>query len=303
MQSASILGLGQNAVVHIETDEDFRIRVGALRETVNRLKNEGLLPICISATAGTTDFGSIDSLKELAELCEEHDIWLHVDAAYGGALILSDQHCSKLSGIERADSITVDFHKLLFQPISCSAFLLKEKSRFMLMNLNAEYLNPESNRKLGIIDLVYKSIQTTRRFDVLKPFLTLQMLGRKKMAEFIDYTIYLAEQTAIMIEDNPKFELAAKPNINTIVFRYVSGFRNEKIPKAEWENDINRSIKLELLLKGKAVVGQTVVNGTNYLKFTLMNPLATLEDMKKLLISIVSCGVEIEQRLLVDVVS
>jgi L-2,4-diaminobutyrate decarboxylase len=291
-QSAAILGLGHNAVVTVETDENFRMKPQVLKEKIELLKSEGLLPIAVVGTAGTTDFGSIDPLKEIAEIAEENGIWFHIDAAFGGALILSETFKNKLDGISKADSITVDFHKLFFQPISCSAFLLKDKSRFMLMNLNAEYLNPESNVQHGILDLVYKSIQTTRRFDVLKPFLTLQMIGRKTMGEIIDYTLHLAQQTAEMIKADVRFELAAEPSINTVVFRYLpSGdFANEEI------NEINSAIKIDLLLKGDAVIGQTGIGGNAFLKFTLMNPLARIEHIEKLLNVIAERGAEIVEK-------
>lgn len=160
------------------------------------------------------------------------------------------------------------------------------------MNLNAEYLNPESNVQHGILDLVYKSIQTTRRFDVLKPFLTLQMIGRKMMGEIIDYTLHLAQQTAELIKADERFQLAAEPSINTVVFRYLPSevFKNEEI------NEINSAIKIDLLLKGDAVIGQTGIGGNTFLKFTLMNPLAKIEHIQVLLKKIAERGAEIEAK-------
>src|SRR3954463_12467927 len=126
-KSAIQLGLGTQAVRRIACDEDFRMCPETLRAEISSLRAEGLWPVAIVATAGTTDFGSIDPLLEISDIAHEYGIWLHVDAAYGGALLLTDRYRERLAGVERADSLTIDFHKAFFQPISCSAFLLADQ--------------------------------------------------------------------------------------------------------------------------------------------------------------------------------
>ncbi len=288
-QSASILGLGQNAVVKINKNV-FEEDVIALENTINELKEQGLLPIAYVTTAGTTDFGTIGSIDILADCAHKHGLWIHVDAAYGGALILSEKHKHKLNGIEKADSVTVDFHKLFYQPISCGVFIVKDRSSFEFIRLHADYLNPESNEELGILDLVYKSIQTTRRFDALKPFIALQHIGKKKFGEMLDHTIELAEEVSSMIEHDPQFELAYLTPINAVVFRYLPNSTNEKERAA-----INNTIKTKLLLSGKAIIGQTTVNDKAFLKFTLLNPMTRLTDVVELLDEIKQIGKQLEQ--------
>jgi L-2,4-diaminobutyrate decarboxylase len=287
-QSASILGLGQNAVVKINKNE-FEEDVIALENTINELKEQGLLPIAYITTAGTTDFGTIGSIGSLADCAHKHGLWIHVDAAYGGALILSAKHKHKLNGIEKADSVTVDFHKLFYQPISCGVFIVKDKSSFEFIRLHADYLNPESNEELGILDLVYKSIQTTRRFDALKPFIALQHIGIKKMGEMLDHTIELAENVSSIIEQDPQLELAYKTPINAVVFRYLPDISNKNEA-----NSINNTIKTKLLLSGKAIIGQTSVNQKAFLKFTLLNPMTQLIDVVDLLQEIKQMGKQLE---------
>lgn len=179
-QSAALLGLGHQAVVTVPMDSQYRICPQAVASKLDELYAQDLLPIAVVATAGTTDFGSIDPLLELSVCARRHDLWFHVDAAFGGALILSDRHRDKLAGIAAADSITVDFHKLFYQPISCGAFLLRSGHHFSLLRLHADYLNPESNAEFGILDLVVNSIQTTKRFDALKLFMA-QRMGKKSL--------------------------------------------------------------------------------------------------------------------------
>ena len=290
VQAAALLGLGQQAVITVETDANYRLCPVALERKLVELKQQDLLPIALVATVGTTDFGSIDPLPELAVCAKKHGLWLHVDAAYGGALILSNRHRHKLAGIEAADSITVDFHKLFYQPISCAAFLLKDRSNFNLIKLHANYLNPETNEDLGFLDLVTKSVQTTRRFDALKLFVSLQALGHKAFADMIDTTIELANSTANLMIADFNLELATYPTINSIVFRYLPKQVISEIDFTAWVNQINDQIRLSLLQRGEAVIAQTRIGNCIYLKLTLLNPRTTITHIQNLLSSIKHLG-------------
>ena len=282
-QAAAQLGLGEQAVVAVAVDTEYRMSAVKLQETLQALKQEGCLPIAIVATAGTTDFGSIDPLREISEIAQKLGVWLHIDAAYGGALAICDRYCHLLRGIDGADSIAVDFHKLFYQPISCGAFLLKNRLNFELIKLHADYLNPESHTEFGMVDLVTKSVQTTRRFDGLKLFVTLQAIGQKQLAEMIETTIKLAQATADLINDDSDLELANFPTINAVTFRYIPG-------KFELANSINQQIRLTLLRSGEAVIAQTQINHKVYLKFTLLNPHTTLTHVKEILRRIKEIG-------------
>ncbi|RKL68149.1 aspartate aminotransferase family protein [Salipaludibacillus neizhouensis] len=294
-QSAFLLGLGEKAVIPVETDSHHRMCVDSLDRCLKEVRNQGLHPFALVATAGTTDFGSVDPLAEIATRAYQHQIWFHVDAAYGGALMLSESHKHQLTGINLADSISVDFHKLFYQPISCGAFLVKDKSNFDFIKLHADYLNPEDDEDTGIPNLVTKSIQTTRRFDALKLFVSFQALGKKTFADMIDYTIKLAQDTAIMIEKDSDFELMNHPEINAVVFRYRAESK-EKINDTEELNRLNRLIRNKLLKQGHTVLARTRVNNSVYLKLTLLNPSTTVEDIQSIL-SQIKHLVETEQRI------
>jgi L-2,4-diaminobutyrate decarboxylase len=293
-QSAALLGLGHQAVVKVATDDGYRMCPQALAETLVELQKQDLLPIAIVATAGTTDFGSIDPLPELAACARQHQIWFHVDAAFGGALILSDRHRHQLTGIDLADSITVDFHKLFYQPISCGAFLLREGRYFNLLRLHADYLNPESNGELGILDLVVNSIQTTKRFDALKLFMSMQAVGRQTFAAAIDQTIDLATQIAQVIEADPSLSLAAHPTINAVVFRYILQEQPPDIDRVARSNQINDRIRLALIHQGQAIIAQTKVGNLTHLKFTLLNLRTELSHLETLLERIKELGRSLE---------
>lgn len=288
-QAAALLGLGEEAVILVDTDRQYRMDLLDLDKKFYHLKRNGYLPFAIVATAGTTDFGSIDPLPEIAKRAQAEELWLHVDAAYGGALLMSDRYKHLLAGIERADSLAVDFHKLFYQPISCGAFLLKDKAHFSLIRRHADYLNSEEDDLLGIPHLVSKSVQTTRRFDALKLFVSLQAIGRIRFAEMIEHTLEMAQKAAWFIRRDQRLELINDPPaLNAIVFRYLP------LSDEICGNRINRDIRDVLLQEGKAVIAHTKVNGAACLKLTLLNPMLTVEELTDLLQEIKQTGLKLE---------
>ena len=279
-QAAAQLGLGEDAVVDVATDDRRRMRPEALDAALDELIDRGLDPFAVVGTAGTTDFGAIDPLSALADRAEERDLWFHVDAAYGGALALSDAHRDRLAGVDRADSLAVDFHKLFYQPLSCGAFLVRDGDEFRRIARNAAYLNPEGD---DVPNLVAKSVQTSRRFDALKPYLTFRALGRERLAALVESTLDLADDVAARVAADPAFELRAEPSLNTVVFRYVPDRDHPTLDADEWADRLNREVRERLLDDGGAVVARTEVGDETYLKFTLLNPTATVADAADML--------------------
>lgn len=289
-KSASQLGLGTDAVVRVAVDDNFRMSASSLRESLEALRAQNLLPMAIVATAGTTDFGSIDPLPELAALASSAGAWLHVDAAYGGALLFSAQHRAKLQGIEAADSLSIDFHKLFWQPIPSSVFLLRDPSHFDAIKLHADYLNPELHADEGIPNLVTTSLLTSRRFDALKLWISLQTLGRSKLGTMIDRTFELAAHAAKVIRNTRQLALICEPQLSAIVFRYIPA-------KAGLDADqINASLRQRLFDRGLAVIGHTRVRNRQCLKFTCLNPAVTETQMEALIGMVVDQGSEEESK-------
>jgi L-2,4-diaminobutyrate decarboxylase len=283
-KSASMLGLGSDAVIKIAPDNSFRMMPDALAVELDRLADSGLVPMAIVATAGTTDFGSIDPLPEIAALAERYGAWLHVDAAYGSALLLSARHRHLLRGLELADSIAMDFHKNFWQAISCGAFLLRDAAKFRHLEVHADYLNPETPDASGIPNLVNKSVATTRGFDALKLWLSFQALGREKFAAMIDRCSELAAHAAREIAARPELEVLHQPQFGCVVFRYRPSRENADA------DAINSSLRQQLFDQGVAVIGHTRVLGRQCLKFTCMNPMTTEEDITRLVEKIVEHG-------------
>jgi len=293
-EAAAKLGLGEEAVVSVPTDDQYRMDPDALERTLADLKSKGRTPCAVVGTAGTTDFGSIDPLPEIADLADEHGLWFHVDAAYGGALAVSDRQRHKLNGIERADSFSIDFHKFLFQPVSCGAFLVRDAQNYRYMGHKAEYLNPERDT---VPHRTEKSVQWTRRADVLKPFVTFRALGREGVGAMVDRVVELVDQTADCIADNSDFDLTTKSEISTVVFRYCPSPSPDGISDATWANEVNDQIRDVALHDGRTVIARTKVEGTTYLKFTVLDPRMTVDDVESVLRLIQTFGHRAEAQL------
>lgn len=282
-KSTHLMGMGYEAVVKVPVNDAMQMDIAKLRELIECDLQAGNIPFCIAATVGTTDFGSIDDLKTLRSICNEYGMWLHADAAYGSAVILSEKYAHRVAGLAECDSITVDFHKMFLMPVSCSASLIRDKRHFDALTIHADYLNREEDEEDGYINLVNKSMQTTRRFDALKVWISFRMRGRKVWSDIITRCI-----------DNPKYfyeklcaeaeaEVAVKPEISSVVFRVL--------PPAGSNEDadtMNKRIRRELLHRHGVVIGQTVCRGNVCLKFTLLNPLQTEEKLDELLALILS---------------
>ncbi|MEB7538271.1 aspartate aminotransferase family protein [Pantoea anthophila] len=280
-KNMALLGLGYQSVTQVKTDSFARMDMDDLRHKLAAAKANGEHILAIVATAGTTDAGAIDPLREIATLAAEENIWVHVDAAWGGALLLSELYRDYLDGIELVDSITLDFHKQFFQTISCGAFLLKEARHYELMRYQAAYLNSEFDEAQGVPNLVSKSLQTTRRFDALKLWMGLEALGQKQYAAIIDHGVTLAQHVAAYMDAQPALELVMKPQLASVLFRYrpahLAHLSDADIAL------LNQRIGDALLESGRANVGVTEHDGVTCLKMTLLNPTVTLEDIKILL--------------------
>lgn len=278
-KSAKLLGLAPDAVVSIPVDHDKRMQTVALAHELERCRQDGLVPMAVVATAGTTDFGSIDPLPEIAELCSQFGAWMHVDAAYGCGLLTSLKNRDRIDGIERADSVTVDYHKSFFQPVSSSAVLVRDATTLRHATYHAEYLNPRRMVQERIPNQVDKSLQTTRRFDALKLWMTLRVMGADGIGELFDEVCDLAAEGWKLLAADPRFDVVVQPSLSTLVYRYIPAAVTDpaEIDRA------NLYARKALFASGDAVVAGTKVGGRHYLKFTLLNPETTTDDITAVL--------------------
>ncbi len=221
----------------------------------------------VVATAGTTDTGAIDPLPEIARAARRAGAWLHVDASYGGAALLSERLAGRLAGLEEADSVALDLHKFGWQPIA--AGILATRAPVTELHVRADYLNAGDDTEAGFPDLLGRSVRTSRRPDCLKIAVTLRALGRRGIARLVEQCCDLAGRVAREAGGHPGLELWGEPELSTLLVRPRHG-------------DV-AAVRRRLLEEGTAVLGRATVDGRVWLKLTLLNPRAALEDYRGLL--------------------
>lgn len=274
-KAALLLGLSDDAVIAVPDDGHGRMDPAALAATLTAVREAGRIPMAIVATAGTTDRGVIDPLAGIAEAADAHGVWLHVDAAYGCGLLVSPTRRALIQGIERARSVTVDFHKSFFQPVSSSALIVRDGRDLSAGAWHAEYLNPRENAEPNQVD---KSLQTTRRFDALKLWTTIRALGASRIGELFDQVIDLAVLVHHEIARDPELELVGRSQLSTVLFRVTPDGTD-----AATQDALVSRVRRILFDSGRALVAKTVIDGRPCLKLTLLNPDATLEDVRRVL--------------------
>ncbi|MFV0248357.1 MAG: pyridoxal phosphate-dependent decarboxylase family protein [Tenacibaculum sp.] len=276
LKNSSLMGLGEQAVIRVKTDDNFKIDTDLLEEAIIKERKLGNIPIAVIATAGTTDFGNIDPLVDLGRIAQTYGLWYHIDAAYGCGLLLAKKYRHLLNGIELADSVTVDYHKSFFQPISSSALIVKSKYDLNIVKHHADYLNPKNDDEFP--SQVNKSIiQVTRRFDALKLWFSLRLLGKDKLGKYTEELIETAKKTALFMDAQNDLELLCHSDLGALVFRYLPQNCKKYNPCA-----LNRYIKKTLFSEGKILLASTKVNDLFYLKFTIVNPLTKLHHIKNI---------------------
>ncbi|WP_328846413.1 pyridoxal phosphate-dependent decarboxylase family protein [Streptomyces sp. NBC_00258] len=243
----------------------------ALGEALTALKGpRGSL--LVAATAGTTDAGLIDPLPDIANLCEAHGARLHIDAAYGGGLLFSDRHRPKLDGLARAHTVTLDLHKLGWQPVAAGLLAVRDRHDLTALAHHTDYLNADDDTEAGLPDLLGRSLRTTRRPDILKIAVTLKTLGRTGLGELVDQVCARAGQFAEIIHRHPHFELHDRPTISTVLFR----------PTDATDATV-AAVRRTLLTEGRAVLGRARLDDRLWLKATLLNPHTGADDLTALL--------------------
>lgn len=261
---AMLLGLGTSAVIPVPTNQDSQMLVEALRERIKQAKAADQEPFCVVATAGTTTTGNIDPLPEIYQIAQAHQLWFHVDAAYGGALMFSPQYRHKLSGIEKADSITFNPQKWLYIAKTCVMVLFKNfhnlKAAFQIQ---APYMKSTDDlTNLGEI-----SVQGTRHVDVLKLWLSLQHLGKQSYAQLIEESYKLAQFFIEQVRKRPFLELASTSEMNIICFRGVP----EQVSPAGWD-DWNTELQAYLLQTKNIFLSLPLYREHRWLRAVLLNP-------------------------------
>ncbi len=275
-RAAAQLGLGRDSVVTVPSSVSGAMDIAALDTVIADELSAQHTIIAIIGTAGTTDLGVIDPLDAIADRCEQLNAWFHIDAAVAGSYLMSPQLAPMLHGIARADSVTIDFHKLWFQPFNASALIVKDVERFDLLRVKSKYLD-RGDEVPGMINLVGRSLDTSRRFDAAKVVVSLRTIGRTAFAEMLHRVIELSAYAAQQIEKSSVLTLLTPPTGPMCVFDAVG-----------CNADDLRTVQQNLLMAGDLVLGRTEINGRAALKFTFMNPLINFDDVDQLITTVES---------------
>lgn len=292
-KAAALLGLGATGVIKVPVDRHARLNVSLARNVIQKCRSEEKRIVAIVGTAGTTDCGSVDPLSEIAALAQEFDLHFHVDAAWGAPLLFSEKHRGRLSGIEHADSVTVDGHKQMHLPVSTSMLLLRDPTAATHIEKEAPYMLQEGSSDLG-----KRSLEGSRGGDALFFHAALRVVGSKGYGRFIEHKISCAGEMAALIRNSPDFELLTEPETNIVLYRYLpielrTAAAEHRLTVAE-----NRSISVfnKQLQTAQYKAGHTFVSRTaianrsslySYsivaLRAVITNPLVTTKDIEAVL--------------------
>ena len=305
-KTASLLGIGSDHIltipVHPRTNA---INLDALQHTLNTL-GERTKVMAIVGVGGTTETGNIDPLDALADIAEQHGTWFHVDAAWGGALLLSPSHRAKLRGIERADSVVIDGHKFLYLSMAHGMCLLKREHDLQALTHNAHYII-----RKGSVDLGRTSLEGSRPFSSLKLWASMHLLGAQGYATLIDHALLRAQQFATAIKEHPFFELMSAPETNILTYRFVPSnwaefLESQPSPAVlgvvqTWLNELNTRLQKRQRRLGKSFVSRTLLESCGYsqecvvLRAVIFNPLTTTADLTAILQEQQDLGCELMQ--------
>jgi aromatic-L-amino-acid decarboxylase len=297
-RAADMLGLGADAVRKIPVDEGYRMRTDALREAIARDRAEGLKPFAVVATAGTVATGAIDPIAEIADICAEGQLWMHVDACYGGPAVLTEDLRPLFSGIERADSIAVDPHKWLYTPHSGGCVLIRDYTNLVLsFAAVAGYVHEDKERSGHGMDLGMMGPQFSRGFQALKIWVSLLAHGRHAYARRISHDAELARYMGGLVEERPDFELATPVGLSICCFRYVPEDLGESPDREDYLNTLNERLMTEIHLDGRAYCSNAILEGRFVLRACIVNFRTEAEDVEATLDVAAELGARIDAEL------
>ncbi len=220
-KAVDCVGLGRNALRPLPTDSAFQVRLDALEEAIAQDKKNGIRPMCVVGVFGTTNTGAIDDIRELRRVADREGMWLHVDAAYGGGMLLSHQWPMRNRGLELADSITIDPHKWFYAPLDAGAVLVKDQRRLTAsFGMKPSYLTDELDQDNERYQYYVHGFEQSRRFRSLKVWMSFKRYGARQIGEWIDNNVRQAKHLYTLAAKDPGFEPASVPPMSAICIRY-----------------------------------------------------------------------------------
>ena len=264
--------MGRRSLRKIETDDFYHIRPDKLREAIERDLSEGNVPVCIAGACGATSTGIVDPLDELAEIAREYKIWFHVDAAYGGAMLFSQQHRERLSGIEQADSVTIDPHKWMFVPFAAGACLVRAGAEVLrdAFDITPEYID-ENRAATNRADMQFDGLRYgqlgTKRANALKVWAAFQSLGARGYERIIDRHIELTKYFAGQLDETEDFYRTGQIETAVCCFRFLPEIVR-RAPR-EVQDRLQQTLQQRIETGGEAWLSTTVLKGARALRVNI----------------------------------
>lgn len=285
-RAAKIMGIRSDHIIKVPAGDDFSIRTDLVEPYYEKALSEGKIIFCIVGCACTTSVGAHDHLDALADFAEKHHIWFHVDGAHGGAAIFSEKYRHLLKGIERSDSLIVDFHKMMMTPPLSTAVLYNAGNRKINeFSPKADYLWQDQLSEEWWNSAKH-TLECTKPLTIIHTYTIMRLYGDEIYRQNVDTLYDLGKEFAGMIKAQDDMELALEPSSNIVCFRFV--------PDSGDINEVNRKIAEKLLEDGTYYSVSTRIRGDFYLRVTLMNPLTGTEELTGFLQKIRECPAEIE---------
>jgi len=291
-RNARVIGLGGASVIRIANDSRYAMRTDLLEETRRRAEKEGIRVIGVAANACSTATGTYDNLEEIAAFCRENRLWFHVDGAHGLGVLFSDRYRHLVSGLEHADSVVLDFHKMLLTPGLNTMVLFRDgRKSYETFAQKAGYLF-EKHDSNEWYNAAKRTLECTRSALGIVAWAVINYYGREALGKYVESRYDLATRFAGAIRREKGMELAVTPESNIVCFRYAP----EGIP-AEKLNDLNRMIRKELVHSGEFYIVQTELDGNIWMRTALMNAMTDENDLERLLGSVRKHGDRLTQLL------
>lgn len=269
-----VIGISNKRIRVIPTNENFEMISSELEKTIAKDIADGYIPFAIIGTAGTTNTGSIDPLKEISTIAKKYDIWFHVDAAFGGSALISPKYKGILSGIEEADSIAWDAHKWLFQTYGCAAVLVKDlRNLYDSFHVSPEYLK-DLNDEQEAVNNFDIGIELTRPARGLKLWLTLQVLGTELMSSAVEQGFKLAKWVEEDISSKPNWEIVSHAQLAMVNFRFAP----QDLSEAQ-KDELNNRVSEKINASGFAALFTTILHNKTVVRFCGIHPETTSEDI------------------------
>ncbi|NNE76262.1 MAG: pyridoxal-dependent decarboxylase [Pricia sp.] len=277
-RAAKIMGLGERGIIKIPSRPDFSINTSLLEERYTMAIENGIQVFAIVGSAPSTATGAFDDLSAIAEFAKKYQLWLHVDGAHGGAAIFSAKYKHVIKGIEQADSVVIDGHKMMMMPTITTALLFKDgNDSYATFSQKADYLLVQSEDE-DWYNLAKRTLECTKTMMSIHWYTLLKVYGERIFDEYLTNQFDVGLVFAALIEEDPNFELAVKPMANIVCFRFVTNGLDDTAL-----NILNAKVRTQLLEDGEFYVVQTKLRGVYYLRTTFMNPFTTKSHMKMVL--------------------